>query len=156
MVGLKADVTWGPLTFTGAYMQIGKASDYKTPYGIFIGYDKQQVLDFTRAGETSFQAGARFDFANVGLPGLTFFANAVYGYNAVDATTGGRLSENYEYNLDLRYSAEPLPVPDWLKPLQLRGRVAFVDRYLHNTVDSFTEYRVILNYTVSWKGAQRK
>ncbi|TAJ71597.1 MAG: outer membrane porin, OprD family, partial [Gallionellaceae bacterium] len=95
MVGLKADVIWGPLTLTGGYMQIGKASDYKTPYGIFIGYNKQQVLDFTRAAETGFQAGARFDFKSVGLPGVSFFANAVSGFNAINATTGAPLRQTW-------------------------------------------------------------
>ena len=156
MAGLKTDVVWGPLTFTGAYQQIGKAAGYKTPYGIFIGYDKQQVRDFRRAGETSFQAGARYDFANTGLPGLSFFANSVYGYNAVNPTTGARLAEIWEYDLDLRFSAQALPVPDWVKSLQLRGRVGFVDQYLSNNVTSFTEYRVMLNYQVSWQGSERR
>jgi hypothetical protein len=156
MAGLKADVIWGPLTFTWAYQQIGKAAEYRHPYGVFIGYNKEQVRDFRRAGETSFQAGARYDFASVGLPGLTFFANAVYGYNAINATTGAQLAEIWEYDLDLRYSAQALPVPDWMKSLQLRGRVAFVDQYLNNNVNSITEYRVILNYQVSWQGSQRK
>ncbi len=156
MAGLKADVTWGPLTLTWAYMQIGSASDYKTPYGIFIGFNKQQVTDFTRAGETSFQAGARYDFKSVGLPGLTFLANAVYGYNSVDAVTGARLGETYEYDLDLRYNAQALPIPDWMKNFEVRGRVGFVDQYRGYTTNSFTEYRVTLNYEVSWTGSQKK
>ena len=49
----------------------------------------------------------------------------------------------------------PLEVPDWLKPLQLRGRIAFVDQYLGHTATSFTEYRVILNYEVTWNGTRR-
>lgn len=156
MAGLRADVIWGPLTFTGAYQQIGSAAEYRHPYGVFIGFNKQQVRDFRRAGETSFQAGARYDFASVGLPGLTFFANAVYGHNAVNAMTGARLSEIWEYDLDLRFSAQALPVPDWMKSLQLRGRVAFVDQYLNNNLTSITEYRVILNYTMTWQGSDRK
>ena len=35
------------------------------------------------------------------------------------------------------------------------GRVAFVDQYRADTVTSFTEYRVILNYEVTWKGSRR-
>ena len=42
--------------------------------------------------------------------------------------------------------------PDWLKPFNLRNRVAFVDQYLNNTVTSYTEYRVQLNYELTWKG----
>ena len=45
-------------------------------------------------------------------------------------------------------------MPDWLKPLNLRGRIAFVDQSLGYTT-SFTEYRVVLNYEVTWKGPRR-
>jgi hypothetical protein len=156
MAGLRADVNWGPLTFTWAYQQIGTGAQYRHPYGVFIGFNKQQVNDFRRAGDTSFQAGARYDFASIGLPGLTFFANAVYGFNAINAVTGARLPEIWEYDLDLRYSAQALPVADWMKNFQLRGRIAFVDQYLNNNINSFTEYRVILNYQLTWQGPQRK
>ena len=156
-VGGKVDAIWGPIMLTGAFMQTGSAAEYRTPYGIFIGYNKQEVLDFDRAGERSFQIGATYDFKGVGLPGATFLANAVYGANAVDPTTGAQLSQQWEYNLDLQLRAAqmPLEVPDWLKPLQLRGRIAFVDQYLGHTASSFTEYRVILNYEVTWNGTRR-
>ena len=68
-----------------------------------------------------------------------------------------QLAQRWEYNLDLQLRAAqmPLEVPDWLKPLQLRGRIAFVDQYLGHTATSFTEYRVILNYEVTWNGTRR-
>ena len=157
IVGGKVDAIWGPIMLTGAFMQIGSAAEYRTPYGIFIGYNKQEVLDFDRAGERSFQIGATYDFKGVGLPGATFLANAVYGANSVNPPTGAQLSQQWEYNLDLQLRAAqmPLEMPEWLKPLQLRGRVAFVDQYLGNTASSFTEYRVILNYEVTWNGTRR-
>ena len=154
--GGKVDAIWGPFMLTGAFMQTGSAADYRTPYGIFIGYNKQQVLDFDRAGERSFQIGATYDFESVSLPGVTFLANAVYGANAVNPTTGAQLHQNWEYDLDLKIHAEPLAVPDWLKPLNLRGRIAFVDQSLGHTTTSFTEYRVTLNYEVTWKGSRRR
>ena len=154
--GGKVDAIWGPMMLTGAFMQTGSDAEYRTPYGIFIGYNKQQVLDFDRAGERSFQIGATYDFERVGLPGVTFLANAVYGANAVNPTTGAPLSQNWEYNLDLKIEAAPLAVPDWLKPLNLRGRIAFVDQSLGYTTMSFTEYRVVLNYEVTWNGPRRK
>ena len=46
-------------------------------------------------------------------------------------------------------------MPDWLKPLQVRGRIGFVDQYLNNTVSSLTEYRVVVNYEVTWKAPRR-
>ena len=77
--------------------------------------------------------------------------------NAVDPTTVAELSQRCEYNLDLQLRAAqmPLEMPEWLKPLQLRGGVAFVDQYLGRSASSFTEYRVILNYEVTWNGTRR-
>jgi hypothetical protein len=73
----------------------------------------------------------------------------------VNPANGQTLSQNWEYDLDLQFRADPLPVPDWLKPLQVRGRIGFVDQYLNNTVSSLTEYRVVVNYEVTWKGPRR-
>jgi len=100
--------------------------------------------------------GMTSDFAAVGLPGLAFVASATYGSDAVLPLTGSRLSEDWEYDLDLQFRADRLPLPEWLKPLQLRGRVAFVDRYLGQSVNSLTEYRVILNYELTWQGPRRR
>lgn len=154
--GGRADAIWGPFTLWGVYTQTGSAAAYMTPYGIWIGYTKQQVLNFDRAGERAYQIGAAYDFKNSGLPGLVFLASATYGANAINPANGQALSENWEYDLDLQFRADPLPVPDWLKPLQLRGRIAYVDQYLNNTVSSLTEYRIVLNYEVSWQGPRRR
>jgi hypothetical protein len=153
--GARAQAIWGPFSLWGAYTQTGSAAAWKSPYGIWIGYNKQQVLDFDRAGERAYQAGASYDFKGAGLAGLVFLASATYGANAVTPATGKVLSENWEYDLDLRFQADALPVPDWLKPLQLRGRIAYVDQYLNNTVSSLTEYRIVVNYEVTWKGPRR-
>lgn len=154
--GGQADLGWGPLAFTLAYTQVGSAARWRSPYGVFIGYNKRQVLDFDRAGERSLQVGAAYDFTMIGLPGLNFVASATHGANALVPSTGSPLSENWEYDLDLLFSADKLPLPEWLRPLRLRGRVAFVDRYFAQTVNSLTEYRVILNYQLTWKGPNRR
>lgn len=154
--GAQVTALWGPFSLWVAYTQVGSADRWRTPYGVWIGYNKRQVLDYDRAGERAEQIGASYDFAAAGLPGLLFLASATYGADAVAADTRQPLSENWEYNLDLRFSADRLPLPEWLQPLQLRGRVAFVDRYLNGTVNSLTEYRVILNYEVTWQGSRRR
>lgn len=155
--GGRVDTNWGPFTLYGSFMQVGSAAEYRTPYGVFIGFNKQQVRDFDRAGERSYQLGARYDFRAIGLPGTFFLANVTYGANAINATTGAPLPDIYEYDLELNFRAERLEVPDWLKPLQLRARLAFVDQYMPYTpVASTTEYRVILNYEVSWQGPRRR
>ena len=153
--GARLDARWGPFTLTGAYTQVGSSAAWQSPYGIWIGYNKLQVLDFDRAGERAWQIGASYDFGFARLPWLSFFASATYGANAVDTTTGQPLPEKWEYDLELRFSGDRLVRPDWLRPLQLRARVAYVDSCLDNTVSSLTEYRVQLNYEVSWKGPRR-
>jgi len=151
--GGRVDAIWGPMTLTLAYTQTGSAAAWRSPYGIWIGYTKQQVLDFNLAGERGYEIGAAYDFKWAGLPGLVFLANATYGANAIAADTGRILPERWEYDLELLFRADALALPDWLKPLQLRGRIAFVDDYLAGALtNSLTEYRVILNYEVSWKG----
>lgn len=154
--GGQAQAQWGPFMLRFAYTQTGSAALWRSPYGVFIGYNKRQVVDFDRAGERAWQAAAGYDFASIGLPGLRFTASATYGADAILADTGTRLPDIWEYDLDLQFGAERLPVPDWLKPLQLRGRIGYVDRYLAGTVTSLTEYRVILNYSMSWQGPRRQ
>ena len=153
--GGQAQALWGPFLLRVAYQQIGTAARWRSPYGVFIGYNKRQAHDFDQAGERSWQVAAGYDFARVGVPGLRFQASATYGSDAIVAGTATRLPEVWEYDLDLQFSADRLALPEWLKPLQLRGRVGFVDRYLNGVVASTTEYRVILNYTVTWQGPRR-
>jgi hypothetical protein len=151
--GFRADAFWGPMALRLSYTQIGSAAGWRNPYGIFIGYNKMQSLDFNRAGEMAVTAGASYDFKGAGLPGLIFIATATYGGNAVNPQTHASLSNNWEYDLELAIRGDIMPnAPDWLKPFNLRNRVAFVDQYLNNTVTSYTEYRVQLNYELTWKG----
>lgn len=151
--GFRADAVWGPMAFRLSYTQIGSAAAWRSPYGIFIGYNKMQSLDFNRAGEMAVTAGASYDFKSVGLPGVVFLATATGGSNAVNPATGAGISTNWEYDLELAVRADAMDnAPDWLKPFNLRNRVAFVDQYQGRTVSSYTEYRVQLNYQLTWKG----
>jgi hypothetical protein len=47
-------------------------------------------------------------------------------------SNGAPLSRNNEYDFDLIYQVASKTAPDWLKPLQLRGRAAFVDQFEQN------------------------
>ena len=153
--GLKLDLSWGPLTVWGVFTQTGSSYAYQTPYGQWIGYTKQITKDFDRAGERAWQAGLGLDFATLGLPGLTFLGSATLGDNAIDAATGAPLSRINEYDFDLIYHVASPSAPTWLKPLHLRARAAFVDEFQAGTMSAITEYRLILNYEVTWKGNRR-
>lgn len=70
--GAKVELLWGPRDIWGVFTQVGSAANYRAPYGQWIGYTKQIVKDFDRAGERAWQAGFTVDVARLGLPGLTF------------------------------------------------------------------------------------
>ena len=150
--GGRVDLIWGPATLWGVFTQTGSAYQYQTPYGQWIGYTKQITKDFDRAGERAWQVGLIFDFDAIGLPGLTFMGSATLGADAINVANGAPLSRNNEYDFDLIYQVASKSAPDWLKPLQLRGRMAFVDQFEANYMTAIQEYRLILNYELKWKG----
>lgn len=154
--GFRADAVWGPFDFRLSYQQVGSAAAWRSPYGIYIGYNKVQVLDFNRAGETSVTAGFTYNLIAMGLPGVAVLASSTYGGNAVNPATGAALADAWEHNLELALNGADMDVPVWLKPFRLRNRVAFVDQYLGNTRTTFPEYRIQLNYEVTWKGPGRR
>lgn len=153
--GARADIVWGPAALSAVYTQTGSAAAYRTPYGQWIGYTKQITKDFDRANERAFQVGAAFDLSSLKLPGLFFTASATFGSGALNPATGASLSDNTEYDLDLSYQFTAKVFPDWLKPLQLRARAAYVDQALNGATTTITEYRFIMNYELKFKGFSR-
>jgi hypothetical protein len=153
--GGRAILGWHDATVWVAYMQTGSASPYRTPYGQWIGYGKQITKDFDRANERAVQIGATYDFAGLGIDGLTFRGSATLGSGAINPDTGANLTQNTEFDLDLEYRFARAAWPDWLKPLALRGRAGLVQENLNGQPSSSNEYRLILNYEVSFKGGRR-
>lgn len=153
--GARATFLLDDFTVWGAYTQVGSAAAYRTPYGQWIGYTKQITLDFDRANERAWQVGLTYDFAGIGLPGLTFLFSATFGNGALNPATGAPLSNNNEYDFDLMYRVASKEAPDWLQPLQLRGRMGLVDQSLNGVTTTINDYRLILNYEVKFSGGGR-
>jgi hypothetical protein len=153
--GGRVDLIWGPATLWGVFTQTGSAAQYQTPYGQWIGYTKQITKDFDRAGERAWQVGVIYDFAGIGLPGLLFTGSATLGDDAINPANGAVFARMNEYDLDLIYQVAARTAPDWLKPLQLRARAAYVDQFQNGTLTSIEEYRLILNYELTFRGSGR-
>lgn len=153
--GGRAELIWGGATAMVAYTQTGSAANYLTPYGRWLGYTKQIDRDFDRANERAFLVGLFYDFANLNLPGLTFLASATMGNGAINPATGANVENNTEYDLDLTYQVASQRAPDWLKPLQLRARAAYVDENLNGALTRIIDYRFTLNYELTFKGSRR-
>jgi hypothetical protein len=113
----------------------------QNPFGGYPGYLSIIVKDFNRAGEDAWLVGLSYDLGELGLEGLSTFANLAKG-NTPDS--GARASPD-QTELDLTIDYRPASGP--LRGLWLRLRSAFVDQSGAGAVD-VRDYRVILNYTV--------
>lgn len=144
--GIKTDLTWGPLTVTAGYTKTGDNANYRSPYGSWAGYTSMVVTDFNRAREEAFLLAATFDFTQLGLPGLSVYAYAVFGDGAIDPVTRNGVSDKNEYDVTVDYRFTAAYWPDALKPLWLRGRATWIDETISGNTRTTKDYRVIVNY----------
>ncbi|MDA7087524.1 OprD family porin [Pseudomonas sp. SA3-5] len=98
-----------------------------------------QIGDFANKDETSWQARYDFNFAGVGIPGLTFMTRYLSGDN-VDLGAAGDGKE-WERDTELMYVFQQ----GALKNLSLRWRNAMVRSDFTNDID---ENRLIVSYTL--------
>ncbi|WP_397447988.1 OprD family porin [Pseudomonas sp. NA-150] len=98
-----------------------------------------QINDFANIHEHSWQVRYDYDFAALGVPGLTFMTRYVNGDNVERA--GGGEGKEWERNMDIGYVIQS----GALKNVGLKWRNATVRSNFGNDLD---ENRVILSYTV--------
>jgi hypothetical protein len=98
-----------------------------------------QIGDFANAREHSWQLRYDYDFAAMGVPGLTFMSRYVSGDN-VERAAGGEGKE-WERNTDIGYVVQS----GTLKNLGVKWRNATVRSNFGNDLD---ENRLIVSYTV--------
>lgn len=101
-----------------------------------------QIGNFSSTKEKSWQARYDYNFASIGLPGLTFMTRYVYGDN-VELGAGRAEGKEWERNMDLGYVIQSGPV----KGLGLKWRNATYRSNFgkHSELD---ENRLILSYTL--------
>ncbi len=98
-----------------------------------------QINDFANTEERSWQARYDYNFASIGIPGLTFMTRYISGDNVqVGAGNGGK---EWERDMDLAYVLQSGP----LKNLGLKWRNATVRSNFGNDLD---ENRLILSYSL--------
>ena len=144
--GLKADLTSGGATATLAYQQTGSGADYQAPYSGWAGYTYMIVKSFNLANMKAWLLGGTYDFAAQGVPGFVVNAAAVYGWDAINASSGVAQPDWTEYDLTLDYRFSDKRWPDWARPFWIRGRAAYVDM---RSAGDIQDYRIIVNY--EWK-----
>jgi hypothetical protein len=100
-----------------------------------------QIGDFAEANEHSWQARYDFDFARLGVPGLTFMSRYISGDNASVTGHNGEGKE-WERNSEIKYVVQS----GTLKNVAVRLRNA---TYRSNFARDADEVRLLVSYTVA-------
>ncbi|WP_217475758.1 OprD family porin [Stutzerimonas stutzeri] len=137
--GTMVSYNLGAHTFAGAYQRMSGEDPFpyiSDPYLVnFV-----QINNFSNSEERSWQARYDYDFAAVGLPGLTFMTRYISGDN-VDLGTANDGKE-WERDMDLGYVIQKGP----LKNLGIKWRNATVRSNFGNDLD---ENRLIVSYNLA-------
>ena len=141
--GLKADLMRGGATATLAYQQTGSGANYQTPYSGWAGYTYMIVKSFNLAGQKAWLLGGNYDFGVHDMQGLALNAAIVWGFDAINASTGAAQPNWTEYDLTLDYRFTSKQWPEWARPFWIRGRAAYVDMRRDGDIQ---DYRIIVNY----------
>ncbi|WP_028696853.1 OprD family porin [Pseudomonas cremoricolorata] len=147
-MSLSAAYKVGPHTFTLAHQRVKGDGDYA--YGVDGGgtiFLSNSVArsDFNAENEKSWQARYDLNFAQFGVPGLTFMTRYVYGYDAhvADSSKG----KEWERDVDIKYVLQEGPAKD----LSFRVRQATYrssDGVYYGSA-SIDELRLIVEYPLS-------
>jgi hypothetical protein len=163
---LKSDVRWARSNDDGTSNVDNKALNAMFTYALGfhafgLGYQKMsgdtgfayingtdpflvnyiQISDFANKDEKSWQARYDYNFAGLGIPGLTFMTRYVTGDNVDLPAAGAGEGKEWERNMDIAYVFQDGP----LKNLGVKWRNATVRSNFANDLD---ENRLIVSYTM--------
>ncbi|MFF7061972.1 OprD family outer membrane porin [Pseudomonas sp. NPDC008258] len=146
---LSAAYNIGAHTFTLAYQKVSGDGDYA--YGVDGGgtiflANSVARSDFNSEDEKSWQARYDLNFAQFGIPGLTFMTRYVHGTGA--NVTSGDNGKEWERDIDIKYVLQEGPAKD----LSFRIRQATYrssDAVYLDSSPSIDELRLIVEYPLS-------
>ncbi len=146
--GARVQLIYRQLTLTGAFSITGSGNTIQNPWGTYPGFlsliDAPAAQGFARANEKAWLIGAVYDFAGLGLAGLTGTLNFASGTGAIDPKTRTRLPDQRELNFKVEYR------PQWLASTVLRGLELIVRGAFYDEEDSSGLARQI-HLIVNWE-----
>jgi hypothetical protein len=139
--GARIQAIYRDLVLTGAFSFTGSGNNIQTPWGSFPGYLSSIELDFNRAREKAVLVGAAYDFKGL-VTGLYAHSHLVWGWDAINPSTGTRAPNRAEYDLTVDYRP-PFPVPV-IQGIWFRARAAIVDEQDAKRLGY--QFRLIVNW----------
>lgn len=136
LYGGRIAASYGGALLSFTYTKTAAGSALINPYGASPAFNMLMISDFARQDEQSYAVGLSYNFARIGLEGITAFASHAQG-----ALPGGNWEREINATVDCRI-AEGL-----LKNFWLRLRYARNDSSNGAPIEDF---RVILNYAINF------
>lgn len=133
----------GNHAFGVAYQQMRGDTGYNYSDGEIFLANSVQYLDFNAKDEKSYQARYDYDFAGMGIPGLSFMTRYIHGTDIDNAVAGGTRDSRWERDSELRYTVQN----GMLEGLNVRWRNATVRQDAAIDNGDVDENRLIVGYT---------
>lgn len=142
LAALKAELFYGSFSFRLAASRTGDEKGIQSPYGGPTNYLSIIVDNFDRAGEKAWMVGMSYDFAGLGIKGLSAFTNVSTGNTPDSGPNASPDETEYDLTIDYRFAKDSS-----FKNLWIRVREAYVDQNKQQRGNSFSDFRVIVNYS---------
>ncbi len=140
--GVQGALTWRQTTLTLAYTDTSDGHDMVNPWGGWPGYTSIMELDNDLAGQRTWLVTLSADLAQYGLKGWQ--ASVTHTRATVPAGNTFVTPDQLETDADISYYFQGA-----LKPLWVRFRAAYVDQDVSIGGDTYSDFRLILNYDFS-------
>ncbi|MCB2193208.1 MAG: OprD family porin, partial [Deltaproteobacteria bacterium] len=143
--GAKAALSWRQTTLTMAFTGTDNDHDMVNPWAAWPGYTSIMELNNDLAGQATllFRLGA--DMAQYGIQGMQ--ATLTHTRSTVPEGQNLLSPDQLETDVDLKYYFR-----GELEPLWVRLRVAYVDQDITIGGDTYTDFRLIVNYDFTLQG----
>lgn len=138
--GVQAVAGFQGWTFTLGGTLVSLDHDIVNPWGSYPGFTSIMEEDRNRAGESAVVLGLGYDFARVGLAGLSAYTMHTYGATPNSGENASPDETEHDLTIDYRFQAGALKGL-WIR---VRGAVVNADEDLGG--EDFTDFRVILNF----------
>lgn len=137
--GMQAILNWHGLKPKLGFTITDKSHDIVNPWGAWVGYTSIIEEDSDLAGEKAWVIGIAYDFSNIGIKGISAFIDHTQSY----IPPGGWFSANDQTETDITID---YVFSGKLNGLALRLRAAFVYNSFDTNLESYDDYRIIVNY----------